>query len=60
VANSDADTVTLLNADTNAKIAEFNLNSLLGITTSIDPRGIALDGSGNAWVACHDADRVAS
>ena len=59
VANADADTVSLLNADTNAKTAEFNLNTLLGISTSIDPRTVAIDTSGNAWIACHDADRVA-
>ena len=57
--NADADTVTVLNADTNAKLAEYNLNSLLGISGSIDPRNVALDSSGNAWVTCHDADRIA-
>ncbi len=57
--NADSDTVTVLNADTNAKVAEYNLNTLLGIGGSIDPRNVALDSSGNAWVSCHDADRVA-
>ena len=59
VVNPDADTVSLVDADTDAKTAEFNLNTLLGIAGSIDPRAVALDGSGNAWIACHDADRVA-
>ncbi len=59
VANADADTVSILNADTNAKTAEFSLNALLGTSTSIDPRAVAIDASGNAWIACHDADRVA-
>ncbi|MBC8003780.1 MAG: Ig-like domain-containing protein, partial [Opitutaceae bacterium] len=58
-ANPDADTVSTLNADTNLKTAEFNLNSLLAEPGSIDPRNIALDSSGNAWVTCHDADCVA-
>ncbi len=60
VVNPDSDTVAVLNADTNAKTAEYNLASLLGISVGrVDPRGVAIDGSGNAWVACHDADRVA-
>lgn len=58
VVNPDADSVSLLDPDTNAKIAEFPLNSLLGHAGSIDPRAVALDGAGNAWIACHDADRI--
>ncbi len=57
--NPDADTVTILNADTNAKIAEYDLRALLGIPTSADPRNVAVDAAGNAWVTCHDADRIA-
>ncbi len=59
VVNPDADSVSLVDADSNAKTAEFHLNTLLGIAGSIDPRAVALDGSGNAWITCHDADRVA-
>ena len=59
VVNPDADTVSLIDADTNAKTAEFNLNTLLAVSGSLDPRSVALDGSGNAWITCHDADRVA-
>ena len=57
--NPDADTVTVLNADTNAKVAEYNLATLLGDTGSIDPRNVAIDSAGNAWISCFDADRVA-
>lgn len=60
VVNPDADTVSVLNADTNVKVAEHNLASLIGFpaTASVDPRNIALDASGNAWITCHDADRI--
>ncbi len=57
--NPDADTVSILNADTGLKTAEYNLNHLLAETASIDPRNVALDSSGNAWITCHDADCVA-
>ncbi len=56
--NPDADTISTLNADTGLKTAEVNLNTLLGESKSIDPRNVALDGQGNAWVSCHDADCV--
>jgi hypothetical protein len=58
--NPDADTVTVLHADTRAKLAEYNLASLLGLASSatVDPRSVALDASGRAWIACHDADRI--
>ncbi len=58
-ANSDADTVSILSADTGLKTAEFDLRAVLGETSSIDPRNVALDSSGNAWVTCHDIDCVA-
>jgi len=59
--NPDADTVTVIHADTNAKLAEYNLRTLLGLTNAqtADPRNVALDASGNAWITCHDADRIA-
>ncbi|MFN0077039.1 MAG: Ig-like domain-containing protein [Prosthecobacter sp.] len=48
--NPDANTVTVVHADTLAVLAE--------IAVEADPRSIALDAAGNAWVTCHDADRV--
>lgn len=58
--NSDADTVSVLDADTLAKLAEHDLVALLGLSasTSVDPRNLAFDAAGNAWITCHDADRV--
>lgn len=48
--NPDTNTVTVVHADTLAVLGE--------IAVAADPRTIALDPSGNAWVTCHDADRV--
>ncbi|MEQ1859665.1 MAG: Ig-like domain-containing protein [Chthoniobacteraceae bacterium] len=48
--NPDANTVTVVHADTLAVLSE--------IAVGTDPRSVALDPSGNAWVTCHDADRV--
>ncbi len=50
VANSDANTVSVVNVDTNAKVAEY--------PTGADPRAAAVAGDGTVWVPCHDADRV--
>ena len=50
VVNPDSDTVTVLNADTNAKIAE--------IAVGTDPTSVALDGSGQIWVANRDSDSL--
>ncbi len=51
VVNPDADTVTVLNADTRAVIAEHRVCA--------DPRSVAIDAAGMAWIACHDADGIA-
>lgn len=56
VVNPDNDSVSILDADTRARLSEISLNSLLSIPGSIDPRSVAIDGSGNAWIACRDAD----
>jgi YVTN family beta-propeller protein len=50
VVNPDADTVTVLNADTNAKVAE--------IAVGTNPTGVALDASGQIWVANHNSDSL--
>ena len=50
VVNPDNDTVTRLDA-TNATLQ-------LEVPVSEDPRTLALDANGDAWVACHDADRL--
>ncbi len=59
VVNPDNDSVTRINADSLQVLGEHDLNALLGITGSIDPRNVAVDPLGNAWVTCRDADRVA-
>lgn len=58
VVNPDNDSVSLINADTHTQLAEMNLNTLLSIPDSVDPRNVALDGSGHAWITCRDADRL--
>lgn len=59
VVNPDNDTVTAIDADTQAVIFERNLASQLGVD-SADPRSLAISSSsGNIWVACHDADMIA-
>jgi PKD repeat protein len=58
VVNPDNDSVSILDADTRARLDEIDLNALLGITGGIDPRGVAVDTAGNAWVTCRDADRL--
>jgi DNA-binding beta-propeller fold protein YncE len=59
VVNPDNDSVSVIDADTRLLISEIDLNELLSLTGSIDPRGVAIDPSGNAWIACRDADRLA-
>ena len=58
VVNPDNDSVSVIDPDTRARLAEHDLHALTGITGSIDPRSIAVDGAGNAWITCRDADRV--
>ncbi len=50
VVNPDSDTVTVLNADTHAKIAE--------IAVGTDPNSVALDASGQIWVTNRDSDSL--
>ena len=48
--NPDNDTVTVLAADTLAKVAE--------IAVGKNPRSLALAGNGLVWVACEDSDQI--
>ncbi|MFT5467068.1 MAG: DNA-binding beta-propeller fold protein YncE [Verrucomicrobiales bacterium] len=48
--NPDNNTVTAMNADTLATEFETQVGG--------DPRAVAIDASGNAWVTCHDADQI--
>lgn len=50
VANPDANTVSVLNADSATLITEY--------PTCSDPRSLALSNSNQLWVACFDDDRV--
>jgi hypothetical protein len=59
VVNPDNDSVSIIDADTQVRLAEIDFNLLLGLAGSIDPRGVAIDAAGNAWIACRDADRLA-
>lgn len=49
--NPDHGTVTALNADTLARRFEASVGA--------DPRSLAIDGQGRAWVACRGGDRIA-
>jgi WD40 repeat protein len=49
--NPDHGTVTALNADTLARRFEASVGA--------DPRSLAIDGQGRAWVACRRDDRIA-
>lgn len=48
--NPDNDTVTAMHADTLA--VEFE------VPVGNDPRGVAVDGTGHAWVTCHQSDEI--
>lgn len=48
--NPDHDTVSVLDADTRALVAEH--------ATCADPRSVAVQTGGVLWIACHDDDRV--
>jgi len=50
VVNPDADTVAVLDPASGAKLDE--------VAVGEDPRGIARDGNGRYWVACHDSDEL--
>jgi len=59
VVNPDNDSVSRIDTVGRTLELEVDLASELGVAGSIDPRALALDASGNVWVACRDADRVA-
>ncbi|MEM7144234.1 MAG: Ig-like domain-containing protein [Verrucomicrobiota bacterium] len=48
--NPDNDTVTVINADTLAKVLEFSVGK--------DPRSVAQDSAGNLWITCLDDDTL--
>lgn len=48
--NPDANTVTVLDAASGAKVAEHAVGG--------NPRGIARDGLGRYWVTCHGSDEI--
>jgi len=50
VVNPDNDTVTRFDAESRTRLDELR--------TCADPRSVAIDGDGRAWIACHDADQV--
>lgn len=50
VVNPDNNSVTVLDTDTHD--IEFE------VTVAADPRSIALDANGNAWVTCFDGDQI--
>ena len=50
VVNPDNNTVQTIHADTLARGTERGVGA--------DPRGVAFDAAGNAWVTCHKADRI--
>lgn len=53
-------TVWTVNPDNNS-VRSFHADTLVAgpeITVGADPRNVAVDANGNAWVTCHDADRI--
>ncbi len=50
VVNPDNNSVTGINADTQSVVFETAVGA--------DPRSVANDAVGNAWVTCHDADQI--
>ncbi len=58
VVNPDNNSVSIIDPDARTLTEEINLNTLLGLGGSIDPRNVAIDGAGNAWVTCRDANCV--
>jgi len=48
--NPDNDTVTIIDAD--------DLDVIQELPVGDDPRSVAIDTDGNAWITCHDEDRV--
>ena len=50
VVNPDADSVSVMNAETGAFVAEYPVGK--------NPRSIARDANGRYWVTCHQADEI--
>lgn len=48
--NPDADTVTVIDAATGVKVAEYPVG--------VNPRSIARDANGRYWVTCHRSDEI--
>lgn len=48
--NPDSNTVTVINAVTGVKVAEY--------AVGVSPRGIARDANGRYWVTCHGSDEI--
>jgi len=51
VVNPDNDTVTVLERSAGTPLAEYRVCA--------DPRSVAFDAAGRAWIPCHDADAIA-
>ncbi|MCP5156563.1 MAG: Ig-like domain-containing protein [Ectothiorhodospiraceae bacterium] len=51
VVNPDTSTVSVVDAATREVLAEHRVCA--------DPRAVAIDAGGNAWITCHDADEIA-
>ena len=56
--NPDNDSVAIINADTRQRISVVDLRALLTLDDQLDPVSVAVDGSGRAWIALRDADRI--
>lgn len=59
VVNPDNNSVSLIDPDTRTLVQEVDLNVALGLSGSIDPRNIAIDGANNVWITCRDANCIA-
>lgn len=58
VVNPDNDSVTRFNADTEQRLGEVNLRSLLNIDTAVHPSSIAVDNNNQVWITARDHDAV--
>lgn len=57
--NPDNDSISRLDADNGALLAEIHLGGLLGLSDAVIPWSLAIEDNGRVWVALSGADRIA-
>ncbi len=58
VVNPDNDSITRINADTEAVMSEIQLQTIPGVSRPANPVSIALDPTGKAWIATRKANKL--